>query len=122
MKFGGAANTARWVHDTREARCLRRFQPPNHPFAVSAPYAISSARWADLRQHDRLPVITMTQPRTDYSADMLAKIRPTAPKNARMELETAKGWLGGGEGGVGEVSSARDSRSRIVKYIAHGCP
>lgn len=37
----------------------------------------------------RLLVVT-TQPRTDYSADMLAKIRPTAPKHARMEL-TLKG-------------------------------
>jgi len=40
----------------------------------------------------RLLVVT-TQPRTDYSADMLAKIRPTAPKHARMELRLrGDGW------------------------------
>ena len=38
-------------------------------------------------------LVATTQPRTDYSADMLSKIRPTAPKNARMELRLRRdGW------------------------------
>lgn len=40
----------------------------------------------------RLLVVT-TQPRVDYRVDMLAKIRPTPPKNARMELRLRRdGW------------------------------
>jgi len=38
-------------------------------------------------------LVVNTPPRTDYSADMLANIRPTAPKHARMSLRLRKdGW------------------------------
>jgi putative zinc finger/helix-turn-helix YgiT family protein len=38
-------------------------------------------------------LVVNTQPRTDYSADMLAHIRPTAPKHAHMELRVrGDGW------------------------------
>ena len=38
-------------------------------------------------------LVVNTPPRTDYSADMLAHIRPTAPKHARMELRLrGDGW------------------------------
>jgi putative zinc finger/helix-turn-helix YgiT family protein len=38
-------------------------------------------------------LVAHTQPRTDYTADMLSKIRPTPPKNARMELRLRRdGW------------------------------
>jgi putative zinc finger/helix-turn-helix YgiT family protein len=38
-------------------------------------------------------LVVNTPPRTDYSADMLANIRPTAPKHARMTLRLrGDGW------------------------------
>jgi len=38
-------------------------------------------------------LVVNTPPRTDYSADMLANIRPTAPKHARMALRLRRdGW------------------------------
>jgi len=38
-------------------------------------------------------LVVNTSPRTDYSADMLAKIRPTAPKHTRMALRLrGDGW------------------------------
>jgi putative zinc finger/helix-turn-helix YgiT family protein len=38
-------------------------------------------------------LVVNTPPRTDYSADMLANIRPTAPKHARMALRLrGDGW------------------------------
>jgi putative zinc finger/helix-turn-helix YgiT family protein len=38
-------------------------------------------------------LVANTSPRTDYSADMLANIRPTAPKHARMVLRLRRdGW------------------------------
>ena len=38
-------------------------------------------------------LVVNTSPRTDYSADMLANIRPTAPKHARMALRLrGAGW------------------------------
>jgi putative zinc finger/helix-turn-helix YgiT family protein len=38
-------------------------------------------------------LVAHTQPRTDYTAEMLSKIRPTPPKHARMELRLRRdGW------------------------------
>jgi len=38
-------------------------------------------------------LVVNTSPRTDYSADMLSKIRPTAPKHTRMALRLREdGW------------------------------
>jgi putative zinc finger/helix-turn-helix YgiT family protein len=38
-------------------------------------------------------LVVNTEPRTDYSADMLAKIRPQPPKHTRMALRLRKaGW------------------------------
>jgi putative zinc finger/helix-turn-helix YgiT family protein len=38
-------------------------------------------------------LVANTPPRTDYSADMLANIKPTAPKHARMALRLGRaGW------------------------------
>jgi putative zinc finger/helix-turn-helix YgiT family protein len=93
--IAGQLVARKWALRAEEFRFLRQFLGlSSKDLAKTLGVAAETlSRWENANR-DIPPVVDRvvrllvlnTAPRTDYSADMLAKIRPTAPKHARMAL------------------------------------